>query len=256
MRIERVLGRCLIVALPMAIGILLSACASGTGENTDPVLRDGFGSAGLTGGGSGGGGGMAGAGSGGTSGAGGGAGMLSSGGRGGASGMMAASGRGGAGAGGGGTSGGSGRAGSAGAGAGGRSGAGGAGMGGAGRGGAGSGGAGMGGQGGDDPTFADVYMIISAKCGGGATGCHVTGSSGGLEMPNADEAHMNLVGVASEECAGEMRVVAGDADASVLYQAVANASSCVGERMPRGGAPLSTAEITTIRDWIEAGAMD
>jgi hypothetical protein len=99
-------------------------------------------------------------------------------------------------------------------------------------------------------------MIISTKCGGGINGCHVSGDSGGLEMPNASTAFMNLVGVDSEQCAGETRVVAGDAANSVLYQAISSASNCIGQRMPYQRAALTMQEIMTIRSWIDAGAMN
>lgn len=118
---------------------------------------------------------------------------------------------------------------------------------------AGSGGNGGSGSGGG-ATFTQVYSIIMMKCGGGPTGCHVTGSSGGLRMPNKAMAYTNLVGVDSEQCNGETRVVAGNPDDSLIVQAV-EGEACV-DRMPYGRAALSANEIMTIRSWIMAGALN
>jgi hypothetical protein len=117
-----------------------------------------------------------------------------------------------------------------------------------------SGAGGQGGMGSTGPTFAPVYAIIMAKCGGGAAGCHVTGSSGGLRMPNAATAHDNLVGVASSQCAGEMRVVAGNADDSLIVQAI-EGTACI-DQMPDGRAPLTAGEIAMFRAWIDGGARE
>ncbi len=105
----------------------------------------------------------------------------------------------------------------------------------------------------DDATFTDVFSIIEAKCGGGDFGCHVMGSSGELEMHDQASAYTNLVGVDSSECNGT-RVVAGDADASLIIKAL-EGTACV-DQMPRGRDPLSEDEIATIRSWIEAGALN
>jgi hypothetical protein len=142
------------------------------------------------------------------------------------------------------------------AGAGGMAGAagGGGGAGGMGASGASGGGAGMGGGGASGASFAQVYTIMMTSCGGGLTGCHITGSSGRLAMPNAAAAYDALVGVDSTECDGETRVVAGDADASLLVKVLED-TACV-DRMPRGRAALSAADIATIRSWIDAGAAE
>jgi hypothetical protein len=118
-----------------------------------------------------------------------------------------------------------------------------------------SGGAGSAGSGmGAGATFTDVYAIISMKCGGGTTGCHVTGKSGGLQMPNKATARMNLVGVSSQECPGNKRVAPGNPDMSILVGAV-EGTACV-QRMPRGKAALSADEIAKFRSWVQAGALD
>ena len=61
-------------------------------------------------------------------------------------------------------------------------------------------------------------------------------------MHDARSAYDHLVGVASGKCAGEKRVVSGDADASVLVQALEGSASCV-KPMPLGRDPLSAPEL-------------
>jgi hypothetical protein len=236
-----------------AAALMVMACGdAGTGENTSPATSGGAGGATAPGGAGGAGAGNAGAG-GAMPNAGGSSSQAGSGSAGnmpnaGAGGMaMPRAGSGGAGAGASGNGGASGGAGGAsGGGSGGRSGSG-------GMGGGASGGGGTGGNGGDGASFGEVYAIVAAKCGG-PSGCHVMGASGGLAMPNAATAYDNLVDVASEECSGETRVVPGDADGSLLIQAI-EGEACV-EQMPRGRAPLSAAEIATFREWIESGAAE
>jgi hypothetical protein len=103
------------------------------------------------------------------------------------------------------------------------------------------------------PSFADVYATIAMSCGGGKSGCHVSGSSAGLEMPDARTAYDHLVNIASTKCAGEMRVVPGDAGSSVLIEALEGKASCV-KPMPLGRDALSADTIAMMRAWIDAGA--
>jgi len=239
-----------------AAALMVMACGDeGTGENPSPATGGGAGGA-LAPGGAGG----AGVGSSGAGGAMGNVGGSSSQAGSGSAGNASSAGAGGmpvprAGSGGAGGAGASGNGGASGGGAGGASaGSGGrGGSGGMGGSGGASGGGGTGGNGGDGASFAEVYAIVAAKCGG-PSGCHVMGSSGGLAMPNAATAYDNLVDVESEECAGETRVVAGDADGSLLIQAI-EGDACI-ERMPRGRAALTAMEIATFREWIEAGAAE
>lgn len=102
-------------------------------------------------------------------------------------------------------------------------------------------------------SFADVYAIFAMRCGGGMSGCHVTGMAAGLLMPDARAAYDHLVGIASMKCAGEKRVVSGDADGSVLVQALEGSASCV-KAMPLGRDPLSASEMAMVRAWIDDGA--
>jgi hypothetical protein len=81
------------------------------------------------------------------------------------------------------------------------------------------------------------------------------GSSGGLNMNSKMMAFTNLVGVDAQNCDGEKRVIAGDADDSLIIQALEGTAECI-DPMPRGRASLSAAEIATIREWIDDGAMN
>jgi hypothetical protein len=119
-----------------------------------------------------------------------------------------------------------------------------------------SGGSGDGG--GSAATFTQVYSdIISKDC----VSCHNPAGEGNtigkLDMSTQSTAFTNLVGVAGAgaECSGMgTRVVAGDADMSLLYQKVTN-PTC-GEKMPLGGTALTEDQADEIEGWINAGAMN
>ncbi|MDQ2643459.1 MAG: hypothetical protein M3020_06580 [Myxococcota bacterium] len=124
-------------------------------------------------------------------------------------------------------------------------------------------------------TFTNVYTeVLAARC----TGCHRPGgpgvSGGLLDMSTQAVAYASLVGVpAAGTAAGTSgiacnalspaatRVVAGDADASILYDKVQSKVEGVqpecGSVMPPGAAaPLTAAQISLLAAWIEAGALD
>lgn len=93
-----------------------------------------------------------------------------------------------------------------------------------------------------------IQPIFNANC----VGCH--GGSGGLYL-TADQSYSNLVNVQAQAgCTTEKRVQPGDASVSVLYKRVGG--TVCGERMPRGGNPLSAADIQKIADWINQGAQN
>ncbi len=98
--------------------------------------------------------------------------------------------------------------------------------------------------------FADVYSIIASKCGT----CHTANSNGDLKMNSEEAAYAALVGVASTACAGNTRVIKGDADSSMLVKTLKGTAGCLVARMPKGRAPLSATEIATFESWINAGA--
>lgn len=98
---------------------------------------------------------------------------------------------------------------------------------------------------------ATVEPIFAAHCS-----CHTTATSAGLSL-GCGEGHANLVGVPSTQVPAVMRVVAGDPMASYLWLKLNNAQGSVGGtgvRMPKLGTPLTADELTTISDWISAGA--
>lgn len=70
---------------------------------------------------------------------------------------------------------------------------------------------------------------------------------------SAGQAFANIVGVNSGQVPTLLRVNPGDADNSYLVQKI-EGTATVGERMPRGGPPLSSELIQNIREWIDAGA--
>jgi hypothetical protein len=125
------------------------------------------------------------------------------------------------------------------------------------------------------PTFTNVYSeVLGARC----TGCHRPGgpgvTAGLLDLSTQAIAYTSLVGVAAAGTAAgtsgiacnalspaAMRVVAGDADASILYDKVQSKVEGVqpecGSVMPPGaGAALTAPQISLLAAWIDAGALD
>ena len=103
------------------------------------------------------------------------------------------------------------------------------------------------------PHFDEVYGILQQGCGGGMSGCHITGMASGLAMPDEAAALASLVNVASPKCEGALRVVPGDADASLLVMVLEGTSTCI-KPMPLGRDPLTEADLDAIRAWIDSGA--
>jgi hypothetical protein len=73
-------------------------------------------------------------------------------------------------------------------------------------------------------------------------------------------AYSKLVGVPAITPAGETpacsgdRVVKGSASTSLLHEKVSKAMPPCGGQMPLGGTPISFADMTMIKDWINGGA--
>lgn len=102
------------------------------------------------------------------------------------------------------------------------------------------------------PTLQSIQdQVFTPTCA--VSGCH-TGGAPAADM-NLDNGNSftSLVGVSSIEDNNFQRVNAGDPDNSYLIQKLEGTAS-VGERMPRGGAPLPDTTIKTIRQWITDGA--
>jgi hypothetical protein len=110
-------------------------------------------------------------------------------------------------------------------------------------------------------TFTGVYTdIISPIC----VQCHnpngIGVSMGHLDMSTKAAAFADLVGVSAmgSACGGMgTRVVAGNADNSILYKKVdpGQGSPC-GSKMPLGLTPLTEAQANEIESWINAGALN
>jgi hypothetical protein len=100
-----------------------------------------------------------------------------------------------------------------------------------------------------------VYAVIEANCS-----CHHSeAGEAGLSMPDMATTYANLVGVASQELPGMLRVSAGDPDNSYLLHKIVGTHQDVdgsGARMPFGGPYLEDDMVGNIRDWIEAGASE
>ena len=97
-----------------------------------------------------------------------------------------------------------------------------------------------------DSIQAQVFTPICAVCHIGAGAPH------GLRLDAADSYNL-LVGVASEEVPGLLRVKPGDAADSYMVQKI-EGHAAVGQRMPLGGPYLSADVIAVIRQWISDGA--
>jgi hypothetical protein len=101
--------------------------------------------------------------------------------------------------------------------------------------------------------FSAVQKIFTSKC----LNCH-KGSEAeqGLEL-TAGDSYKLLVDVDARQLRTMKRVKPFDSSQSYLYHKVNGTHEDVGgggERMPRKEAPLSDAEIATIKNWIDGGA--
>ena len=93
---------------------------------------------------------------------------------------------------------------------------------------------------------ANVFTPICTQCHVGAN------APQGLRLDSANS-YGALVGVASSEQPGLLRVKPGDAAASYLIQKL-EGKAAVGARMPLGQPALPSATILVIRTWIASGA--
>ena len=106
------------------------------------------------------------------------------------------------------------------------------------------------------PTFSQQVQaqILTPAC----VSCHT--DEGRVPAANLNlrpgAAYPNMVGVTSwiNGKAGAIRVIAGNPSGSYLVQKLEGTTGIVGAQMPRNAAPLSTAQIALIRQWIQNGA--
>lgn len=97
--------------------------------------------------------------------------------------------------------------------------------------------------------------IFTPTCA--TAGCHsATSAAGGLSLASG-EAFGELVGVESTEATGVNRVTASDSADSYLINKLEGAQSDAGGsgvQMPKNASALTTDQINTIKEWIDAGA--
>ena len=108
------------------------------------------------------------------------------------------------------------------------------------------------------PTLADIQAtVFTPSCS--SAGCH-SGPSGnslpsGMNLTSTANSFADLVGVASIQQPGIMRIAAGDPDNSYLVQKIeGTAAAPNNSRMPLGGAALPQNVIDDVRQWIANGA--
>ncbi len=100
------------------------------------------------------------------------------------------------------------------------------------------------------PEFDSIQAnVLTPIC----TSCHVGATAPlGLRLDEANS-YALLVGRASVQQPGLLRVDPGNPDASYLIRKI-EGTAATGGRMPLGGPPLPQADIDVIRQWIAAGA--
>lgn len=107
----------------------------------------------------------------------------------------------------------------------------------------------VGGEGEGEGDTSSACAVLSTRC----ASCHYGGA---IDVDLRPDAQRDLVGAASPGYAGETLVVAGDPEASFLYQKMAGSQgSSRGGIMPPAGA-VSTSELALVRAWIADGAPD
>lgn len=95
---------------------------------------------------------------------------------------------------------------------------------------------------------SQVQPIFTESCA--VPGCHVTGGIAPMSLQQG-KAYADIVNVPSIEQPPYVRVKPYDADSSYLYLKITGRA---GTRMPLQRAPLDSADIATIRRWINQGA--
>lgn len=99
-----------------------------------------------------------------------------------------------------------------------------------------------------EPTFSNVQVILNNNCAG--SGCHVGERTNGVRLDGYNNV-MESVGNAYNENI----VQPNDAAGSPIVDKI-EPNPEFGSRMPENMTPLSSNQISLIRDWIDNGAMD
>ncbi|WP_291985149.1 hypothetical protein [Luteitalea sp.] len=113
------------------------------------------------------------------------------------------------------------------------------------------------------PTYSSIAQNIFASTdGSGRTACTQCHTNQG-RVPAAnlnllpEAGYAQLVGVASVQKPGAIRVIPGDADGSYLVHKLDGRADIVGQRMPRNAGPfLTEGQMLIIRRWIDQGAQN
>ncbi|HWR82720.1 MAG TPA: c-type cytochrome domain-containing protein [Candidatus Deferrimicrobium sp.] len=101
-----------------------------------------------------------------------------------------------------------------------------------------------------EPTFTNVNQrILQPSCGTGLSSCH------GGSSPTSGLSLTSYTSIMNHVTSQGKTVDPGSASTSNLYLKT-TATPPFGERMPKGGAPLSLSMQQLIRDWINAGALN
>ena len=95
-------------------------------------------------------------------------------------------------------------------------------------------------------TAGVVAKVFSPRCG--ASGCHSASDAPDLVSSGFES---KLVGVRSPVC-GEVSIVPGAPDESLLYRKLTDGKPACGNPMPLGGKALPPDELACVRDWIAA----
>jgi hypothetical protein len=110
-----------------------------------------------------------------------------------------------------------------------------------------------------EPTLTSIQRdIFSAADRSGrpaCTNCHRTGGPAAFLPLTDGAAYGSLVGRASSQRPGAIRVIPGDPEGSYLVQKLEGAPGITGQRMPFAGGPfLAEGQMRIIRRWIALGA--
>lgn len=97
-----------------------------------------------------------------------------------------------------------------------------------------------------------VQPIFTASCVN--SGCHPGGGAPFSLQSSVSYANLVNVNATTGPCAGDKRVLPGNAAASALIKRLDG--TCGSLRMPLGGGPLPQAQVDVIRDWINQGAQN
>lgn len=103
-------------------------------------------------------------------------------------------------------------------------------------------------------TFTEVYALAGTSCA--LAGCHVDGvQAGGLRWDRGDKAtYETLIKRAAVGAPEWFLVVPDEPRLSYVLHKLAIDAPAAGERMPKGAAPLTAAEVQVLLRWILDGA--